>query len=116
MKESVLALVFVFLLVLIVNPFHLWMPTMLHMVALVAVLAAFSGFSIFVLRERARDEREQLHRMQVGRIGFLVGASVLTVAVVIQEFYDMLDVWLVFALVGMIVGKMIAGVYADHNN
>ena len=116
MKEGIIAAALIFLLVLIANPLHVWMPMMMQMLILVALLAAFSGFSIFVLRERAQDEREIIHRMQVGRIGFLVGASVLTIAIIVQELYDALDPWLVFALVGMILGKILAGLYVDRNN
>lgn len=116
MKEISIASVLIFLLVLLTNPLHFWMPTMSQMLILVLILAAFSAFAVFVLRERATDEREQMHRMQVGRIGFLIGASVLTTGIIIQELYDALDPWLVVALVGMILGKVVAGIYADRNN
>lgn len=116
MKETIIASALVILLIVIVNPLHLWMPTMMQMLILVGILAAFSIFAVFVMRENAHDEREGLHRMLAGRIAFLSGAAVLTVAIVIQELHETLDVWLVVALVVMILAKIGAGIYSDRNH
>jgi hypothetical protein len=116
MKETIIASVLIVLLVVIVNPFHLWMPTMLQMLVLIGILAAFSLFAAFVLRERVTDEREGLHRMLAGRTAFLAGAAVLTIAIIAQELQGALDVWLVVALVVMVLAKIGAAIYSDRNN
>jgi cobalamin synthase len=115
MKETIIALALIVLLIVIMNPLHLWMPTMLQMLVLVGILAAFSIFAVFVLRERAADEREGLHRMLAGHAAFLTGAAVLTVAIIIEELHGALDVWLVIALVIMILAKIGAALYSDKN-
>ena len=116
MKEIITAGILVALLLVIANPFHVWMPSMMVMLILVCLFAAFSVFAVFMLREHPRDEREALHRMLAGRVGFLSGAGVLTVAIIVEELQETLDIWLVIALVVMIVAKMGARMYSDRNH
>ena len=112
--ESITVVVAVVLALLILNPFHFWMPTMMHMVVLAVAVIAFSVFAVFVVRERAHDEREDLHRMFAGRAAFLLGASVLMVGIVVQSVASSPDPWLIAALLAMIFGKMIAHMYSSY--
>jgi cobalamin synthase len=116
MKEITTVAVLLLLLLFILNPLHWWMPTMLQMIVLVGILVVFTLFATFVLNERAHDEREGLHRMVAGRMAFLAGAGVLTIAVVIQELFGKLDAWLVLALVVMILVKIGASLYTNKTN
>ena len=116
MKEIIVASALVILLAAIANPFHWWMPTMLQMLILICIFAAFSIFAVFVLCERARDEREGLHRMQSGRAAFLSGSAVLTVAIIVQELRGTLDLWLVVALVVMVLAKIGTNIYSEKHN
>ena len=113
-KESLVGAVLVALAVLLLNPLGFWMPDMMLMVMLVLMLAVFALFAIFVLRENAQDEREVVHRMLAGRAAFLTGAAILTVGIVFQEIrHDILDNWLVIALVAMVLVKIGARIYTD---
>lgn len=114
-KEVVIALTLVILAILLLNPFHFWMPDMVLMAMLALVLVVFSLFASFILRESARDERDSLHRMLAGRVAFLSGASVLMLGIVYQAYGHVLDVWLVIALIAMIVAKIAARLYSDKN-
>jgi|SRR5580704_340329 hypothetical protein len=116
MKETIIASVLIVLLVAIANPFHVWMPTAVQMLIVVCLFAAFSAFAIFIVREHVRDEREGTHRMFAGRVAFLAGAAVLTVAIIVQELQNMLDVWLIAALVVMVLAKMGTAIYSEWNN
>ena len=114
-KEFAAAGVLILLLVLLINPFHFWMPTMAHMTLLAGAVVVFGLFSSFVLREHAGDEREDIHRMFADRIAFLAGAAMLTVGILYQIYYDMLDVWLVAVLVVMILTKIAMRLYGDRH-
>ena len=98
--------------VLILNPFDFWMPTMAHMAALAVAVVAFGVFSVFVLRERAIDEREEQQRMFAGRAAFLLGGGVLLLGIIAESLRDALDPWLVGALLAMILGKVAARLYS----
>ena len=113
--ETTISVVLVVLLIALVNPFHFWMPDMLHMMMLAAALIVFAVFAAFILRERSTDEREGVHKMLAGRIAFLVGAAALIVGIVYQSYIDQLDNWLVVVLVVMIVSKIGAHLWSDRN-
>jgi len=74
--EIILGGILVVLLVLFLNPFEIWMPDMATMTMVAMLLVAFGVFAAFVVKEKARDEREEIHRMRAGRIAFLSGAAV----------------------------------------
>ena len=111
--EFITAGILIVLGCLILNPFDFWMPTMLHMAVLACAVVTFGAFSVFVLRESADDEREDVHRMFSGRIGFLVGGGVLLIGIVAESFSETLDTWLVAALLAMILGKIAAQIYSS---
>ena len=113
--ETTISVVLVALLIALVNPFHFWMPDMLHMMMLAAALVIFGFFAAFVVRERASDERESTHRMLAGRIAFLTGTATLIAAIVYQSYLDTLDIWLVFVLVVMVLSKIAARFYSERN-
>jgi len=111
--EISISLVLVVLTILLLNPFHFWMPNMLHMIMLALMLVIFALFAIFILREKVRDEREAIHRMLSGRVAFITGSALLTIAIVIQSLQDTVDVWLVVILVAMVLSKLLTRIYSD---
>ncbi len=106
--------VLVVLTVLLLNPFHFWMPNMVHMIMLALTLVIFALLAIFIVREKVQDERETLHRMLSGRVAFLTGSALLTIAIVVQSLQDTVDVWLVIILVAMVLSKLITRIYSDN--
>ena len=81
---------------------------MLGTVGFLALLLVFIGF---ILRERALDERDEYHRSIAGRIGFIAGVLVLALGIIIQNIEDGIDMWLLYALGAMILGKLFTHVY-----
>ena len=79
-----------------------------------ALVGAFGLMAVFILRERARDEREESHRALAGRIAFLAGASVLIIAIVLQGLHGEVDPWLATALGAMILSKIGVRAYSDR--
>lgn len=114
-KEILAAGALILLLVLLINPFHFWMPSMAHMSLLAGAVVVFGLFSSFVLREQAADEREDIHRMFADRVAFLAGVSMLIAGIIYQSYLDMLDVWLVAVLVVMVIAKIGSRIYGDRH-
>ena len=113
--EGVVALVLVTLLALIWNPMHFWMPNMAHMSVLGLLLICFVAYAAFILREKAEDERDILHRMFAARAGFFTGTTILTIGVFLDALDGTADKWLVLTLVAMIIAKLATRLYADKN-
>ena len=112
--EIIISLVLVVLAVLLLDKFHYWMPGMTAMAIIGLLFVVFTTFAIFVLREKAQDEREMSHRMVAGRVAFLVGSTILTLGIITQALDGRgVDAWLVLALIGMVLSKLIARIYAD---
>lgn len=114
--ESVFAIVLLLAAVLLVNPFGLWMPTMFQMSMLAILVAAMGAIAAFMVRERAIDERDEAHRMHAGRAAFLAGAAILLIGITVQTFAHALDPWLVAALVGMVLAKVLARAWTDRHH
>ncbi|MCR4329357.1 MAG: hypothetical protein NUV65_02310 [Candidatus Roizmanbacteria bacterium] len=112
--EILLASTVLALLFLLTDPFMLFMPNTLHMIILVILVLLFGLFSIYIWKEKARDEREELHRNIAGRFAYLAGAAILLVAIVVQSFQHRLDPWLLGALSGMISAKIIGILYSKY--
>ena len=110
----VISFTLVILAVLLLNPFHFWMPNMMHMVMLAFTLVIFALFTVFILREKVQDERDTVHRMLSGRVAFLTGSALLTIGIVVQSLQDAVDVWLVVVLVVMVLSKLVTRMYSDN--
>ena len=112
--EMVISIVLVILSVLLLNPFHFWMPNMIHMLMLAFTLVIFALFAVFILREKVRDERDTVHRMLSGRVAFITGSALLIIGIVVQSLQHAVDVWLVVVLVAMVLSKLITRMYSDN--
>lgn len=117
MKHSYIHLVSAVLVLvlsmLLLNPFHIWMPGMTQMTVLGCLLVAFAVLSVYLLQENGGDEREATHRMLAGRVAFFIGSLVLVIGIALESMHGTPDIWLVLALAGMILGKVLARCYSD---
>lgn len=111
--EIVISAVLIALLILIVNPGDVFMPSMAQMMIAGILVIVFGFFASLILKEKIKDEREDKHRGLAGRQAFLAGSSILLLGIVVQTLEDKLDVWLVIALVVMILVKVITRIYND---
>ncbi|MCR4311149.1 MAG: hypothetical protein NUV54_01085 [Candidatus Taylorbacteria bacterium] len=109
--EVVVSVILIVLLLLFLNPFDIFMPSMAQMALVVCLVLVFGVFVAFVWREEVRDEREVVHRLASGRVGYLLGASILSLGIIVQSFTYTVDPWLVGAFVVMVLGKVIALAY-----
>ncbi|MDP3964978.1 MAG: hypothetical protein Q8Q20_05005 [bacterium] len=104
--------ILIVLLVAFLNPTQLLMPTTTETMLVVGIILFFLIFASLVWNERARDERDALHRMRAGRVSFLIGASGLVLGIVVQGFDHAIDPWLIGVLIAMVVSKIIARLYS----
>lgn len=114
-KETVITVALIAIAILLLNPFHFWMPDMMVMGMLAVLLGLFGIFASFILREKTVDERDSQHRDLAGRNAFLAGSGVLTLGIVIQGYTHAVDPWLVIALIVMVVVKIGTRMWSDKN-
>ena len=113
LNEMFIAGVFIVLVLLFLNPFDLLMPPPILSMLNLFLIAVFAVFAAIIWKEKPRDEREGFHRMLAGRFAFLVGIGVLVLGIMMQSLSHEVDPWLVYALVGMILAKIIGIRYSQ---
>lgn len=109
-----IAVLLVVFLVLLTDPFMYWMPMGAQMAALLGAATLAAVWSGFVMYEHAPDEREAVHRMQAGRLAYLSGVVVLTVALVAQGLAHDIDPWISLALGTMVLVKLFSRFYFER--
>ncbi|MDX1535535.1 MAG: hypothetical protein R3346_02130 [Candidatus Spechtbacterales bacterium] len=110
--EIVVSILLIVLLLLLLNPFGFWMPNELLYITVGGVFILVGIFGGLVWKESVGDEREQLHKMLAGRIGYLAGLTTLIIGVIIQSMGSNLDKWLILAIGAMVIGKLFGLYYA----
>lgn len=115
LKETIVTIALIAIAILLLNPFHFWMPDMMVMCMLATALVLFGIFASFILREKSVDEREAQHKSLAGRNAFLVGSGILMLGIVVQGYTHTVDPWLVVALIGMVIVKILTRHWSDKN-
>jgi len=115
LKELLVTIGLVVTAILLLNPFHFWMPDMMVMTILAIALVLFAIFASFIIREKNIDERDAQHRALAGRNAFLAGSAILILGIIIQGYSHSVDEWLVIALIVMIVTKIATRMWSDRN-
>lgn len=110
--ETTVSVILIVLIVLFLDPFMLWMPAEVVYMLVGALIVFFVLFAGLIWKERALDEREQLHKMIAGRVGYLIGTGVLVLGLIVQTFASHPDPWLVVALGAMVIGKLLGLLYS----
>jgi predicted small integral membrane protein len=119
MKNNVahifLTLFLLVLLFLLCDPFMLWMPPVAAMLATLGVIIGMSVWVGVVIKEHARDERELMHREHAGRVAYLSGIGVLTLALAVEgSLSHHVDSWVALTLGVMIAVKLVARLYFER--
>lgn len=108
-----IAVVLAIFLLLLTDPFMLWMPPMAGMIVLLCSTILLCIWAGFVMHEHVHDEREIIHRMYAGRTAYLSGIAVLTIALIVQGFSHHIDPWVALTLGVMVIVKLITHLYSD---
>jgi len=112
--QILFAFVLVVLLLALTDPFMYWMPESAAMVALLVAAGMVAVFAGFMLKENGGDERDATHRAFAGRVAYLAGLGVLTIALLVQGFSHTLDMWVPLALGTMVIAKIAARIFAER--
>jgi hypothetical protein len=112
-KPTMVGLIVVAALLLMMFPIPFLMLTSMQMVLVSLAALGFITFVVFHWQEGVLDEREELHRFLAGRLAYFVGASILMAGVLAQSLQHAVDKWLVAALIGMILAKVVSRVFAE---
>ncbi len=113
MFNIISALFLVALLLCVTDPFMVFMPAPMQMLALVCAAALACVWAGFVMLEETHDERELLHKLHAGRIAYLSGIAVLTVALVVQGIAHDIDPFIPLALGTMVLSKLGTRLYFE---
>ncbi len=92
------------------------MPKDIDMMLVLGLIVSFLVFSATIWKEHAADERENLHRLNAGRISFLVGSVVLVMGIASQAMSHNIDPWLVYALIAMVGSKLASRIFSQWKN
>lgn len=102
------------LLLLLTDPFMLWMPAKVQMLVLLSAAVLACVWAGFIMYERSADERDIVHKMHAGRVAYLSGVAVLTIALIVQGFDHAIDPWITLALGTMVLAKLGARLYSEY--
>ncbi len=114
-KETIVTAALIAIAILLLNPFHFWMPDMMVICMLATALALFGIFASYIIQEKSTDEREHQHKSLAGRNAFLAGSGILMIGIIVQGYTHTVDPWLVVALIGMVVVKFITRYWSEKN-
>lgn len=92
---------------LTIAPKTLVMPTSLQMLLLATVLGLVASFLVLFWREQPDDEREVYNQALASRLAYVVGATVLIIAMLIESLHHQLDPAIPITLLAMIITKII---------
>ena len=101
------------LLVLLLGPSMFLMPKSFDMMLLVGLVIVFLASTLFLWKERVRDERDNIHRLNAGRFSFFIGSFVLIAGIIVQTVRHDIDPWLIYGLIAMISGKIASRIYSE---
>lgn len=113
LAELITSLILIIILFLFIAPTSLSMPASLGPMLTVFLILAFLVFAALIWKEQSADERENLHRLNAGRVSFLFGSAVLVLGILIQSLSHNVDPWLIYTLVTMILVKIISRIYSE---
>lgn len=111
--ESALLTLLSILCLMLLNPFNLMMKLMLSagVVALLVILYVVKFFIIW--REKPQDERDLKHRFQSSWASYSTVSVLLFIGVVAEALQGEVDVWLIVALTGMFISKLVSLLYLE---
>lgn len=114
-KELLIPLGIIALTLAFLDPFMLLMPASLVYVLILLLLVASLSYSLLIWREKALDEREEMHRAYAGRVSFIAGVGILILGIVYQTLIvHEVDPVLVAAVAIMTLAKYFGHRYAQN--
>jgi len=107
LREILIALGLIIILIFLMNPMDLYYSNMMLLSSLTILIILFIFFSIFIWKDKSVDEREELHQHLASRSAYLIGSGIMLLGIIVQSLEHAIDIWLVIALIGMIISKIV---------
>jgi hypothetical protein len=114
-SEITLAVGILFALVMLINPAHLIMTSVVLLTLIMIFAVLIIAFGIFIWGEQPRDEREAFNGLRAGRISSFAGGGILVIAIITQAFSHKLDIWLPVALAVMVIAKLLMSAHSRNH-
>lgn len=107
-------LIFLFLLCWFLYSENVETMDMPKMIMTCIALAGYVILLSLIGEGKQIDEREGYHRSLANRGALIVGTSILSIGIIYQLFHHQLDYWLLSALIGMNVVKIVMLLYLEN--
>lgn len=114
--EIIISGILIILVLIWLDPFQWLMPEPWAMTLIMILLLAYVIYLIFLWREKVADERESYHRLAASRNAWLAGTTVLIIGLTRQSLDHQIDPWIIYALVIMILAKIVSRIYQSLKN
>ncbi len=114
--EAIISLLIIAITGVFLVPTPLAMPKNTLMLLIIALITLFLAFASIVWKEGGGDERDNLHRREAGRVSFIVGSALLVAGIVTEATRHDIDPWLIYALSGMILSKIISRFVSERRS
>lgn len=115
-SEIITTIVLLIVLFLFLRPSGLLMPDSAQLMLTLFFLIFYMIFASLFWKERSKDERENFHRLNAGRLSFLIGSGVLAIGIFSQSLRHDIDPWLVYSLIAMLITKAVSRIYSQIKN
>ena len=89
---------------------------MTQMVSVSLLLGLYVVAMSFIGEGKIEDEREVAHRYNSNRSALIIGTIIISIGILYQIFTHQLDYWLLAALVGINLMKVVSLIYSHYKN
>lgn len=89
------------------------MPQPMHMVMVPLLVILFIAFAGFLWKEKAGDERENLHRFIAARFAYFAGVTTVIIGIILQSSHQVIDPWLIITICVMLLAKILGLIYSN---
>lgn len=115
--QLIVPLLVLLLSYLFLDPFMVLMPTAAVNALIVVFFLLYISFALLLWKEKASDEREEVHRAYAARVAYLTGTGVLVIGIIYQALViHTVDPWLILTLTVMVFAKYFALKHAESTN
>lgn len=111
--ECALLAILSILLLLLLDPLHLMMKVMLSMGVIVVLIFLYLIKFFLIWREKPQDERDLAHRFKSSWASYSTVSVLLFMGVIVEALQGDVDVWLITALAGMFISKLVSLLYLE---
>jgi len=115
-REVFISLVLIFVLIVFTQTSKSFQPQRFDMAMIITLSVTVILYLALFWKEKALDERETVHKSIAGRVAYVVGVLVLSTGIIYQSLSHNVDPWLMYTLIGMVLGKVLGHAFLEIKN